>query len=69
MVDKHCKKVNKLLKNKKKKTPNIQTNCYVHYLDYSDRKTLQSNIETLTMPSTREKEKKIQQWLKHKRYM
>ena len=65
---KTLQKFNKLLE-KHYKTLNIQTSFDVRYLNYNHRKQLQGNIETFTMPSTREKEKKIQQWLRHKCYM
>ena len=49
-------KVNNLLLKNYCKTPNNQTNCDVHYLDYNQKK-LHISIETFTMTSTREKEK------------
>ena len=58
MQNKNTAKSQQITLKKHYKTPNIQTNFDVHYLDYNHRKKLQSNIETFTMPSTREKEKK-----------
>ena len=51
----HCRK----LTNYFKKTTKTYPNKFVaRYLDYNHKRKIQINIETFTLPSTREKEKK-----------